>query len=1531
MIKNSAGRIIFSIAALLFGSILIWTPAYAQPPDSSAYEEWIQRNSFLKGYTLDELDRYKKQYTREISKLENERDQLRRRGIRDGEIFITRHPHSKDGDKIMMRLAELYYEQTQRDYQKLMQEYDRLYSLYDRGELLNAPKEPQKNLSKSLDLYASVIEGYPQSDLVDDAFYNIGFLLEENSHPDSARAYYEKIEHDFPDSPLMPDVYMRIGEYYFNPPVNKIEKAISYYKKTLAFRDSPRYDEAMYRLGWSYYRLNDYSKAISYFTELADDVEKTKPLDPEQKYSNPSLVDESVEYIGLSFLEKGGAEKANEYLKEIGGRDYGVNILRRIGDAYMNEKEDYENAIKTYTLLLKDYPDDPSAPVVQNRIVQSYRRLDDPLMAYLARDILFTKYKDGSTWWQKNDDKQSRKISHELAESAERDNITTLLARAQEGDQADLYEQAVVESKSYLRAFPSDSSAPLIHWNMALTLDMKLKKSEQAYDEYMKISQIYWDSKYQRFAAENAVALARDAAISAIAAAEKKASEEQGVSIEDLKQQAGKNKNEAFNFREKLRLQSTKLSPKEIRLAQAYDNYIKLFPHAKETPIFLANAGALYYRHHQFRESLKYFKTLLRHFPGSEQINQARYAIMESYFGRGDFKSSDIVARRVIFGDASDELKSKARRRLAESIFLSAEILAEEEKHMAAGNEYRRMVKEAPRSQFADLALFNAALEYDKANEFSRAIETYNFLSASHPNSEYLLDAQNNLAFDYVELNDFLNAALTYERLAAIHPDNAKARDALYNSSLYYAKAKDWKNATKINELFIQRFPDDEAADDLSYEIAGFYRKLNEYGKAQTAYEKFVDQYPRSPRVIEALFFRGEYYKQMGENKNAMIEFQRALAKSKDFEKQGLDRNDYYAAEAEFSLAMTKMNDFEEIQFRLPEAELSQSKEQKKTLLLEIIRHLGNCASYGTMRLYEATYHIGEAYQEFADTWAGQDIPEIEETRRIVAQKEIADAAIELYKRAGDAYRNAIIALGNLENKYKEKIFEEAAEDTTAPAPIDSAQIVAQDSTLRIADKWIDRSKSKLSQVNYEIGTISFKSAKAVMNAPIPRGLSKFPRFVYRRKVIDIAVAPLLSETLQGYQRNLVDADSFHIDSQWIDLSKQKLIATKNLVPTSYSDLAMEALDLLKEEYVDYAKLVYSKRDFSELLNDLQTSSDEMANLVDFLKALRADATNKYKETIEMASELKIEDNFIAASKDSMVASVLNFALKCDTLTSSAKKRADRTRELFLKTKDPVYEEGLYTFESSYFSLRDVQQQTMEEGYNICKALNIDNLYSKNLALLLVRFNPEKYAGIVDLKIVTTQFSTDTTWVASPTYYEGWVAPDFDQSVWKNAFLVRQQEKDFAPAIWFYEIKQDTTVVEPGAQDTTRRPVEYIPVQRAYFRGVFSVKGLPVTCKIQVSAPGQYSLYFNGDLIKRMKDSDSTQAQATFDVSELLAKDKNVIAIEVNGSDRTAGGLRAQLTIKSLPGWDEKLEMLRPELTTQKAKEELMLEKGRIP
>ncbi len=77
------------------------------------------------------------------------------------------------------------------------------------------------------------------------------------------RSYQEVIDR-YPDSHLAAESYMRMAEYYFDPRVEKdteqsvveLQKAIKLYQKVLQYRDSKRYDEALYKLGWSYYRLS---------------------------------------------------------------------------------------------------------------------------------------------------------------------------------------------------------------------------------------------------------------------------------------------------------------------------------------------------------------------------------------------------------------------------------------------------------------------------------------------------------------------------------------------------------------------------------------------------------------------------------------------------------------------------------------------------------------------------------------------------------------------------------------------------------------------------------------------------------------------------------------------------------------------------------------------------------------------------------------------------------------------------------------------------------------------------------------------------------------------------------------------------------------------------------------------------------------------------------------------------------------------------------------------------------------------------
>ncbi|MBN1542084.1 tetratricopeptide repeat protein [candidate division KSB1 bacterium] len=1485
-------------------------------------------DSVIQAFSIEELERFRSYYSRERERLKWEREELRKQGIRDAELFLSRNPRTRVGDKILMRLAELYYEQEQEEFSRRMQEYDRLYSLYERDQLDEAPPEPQRDFSRALVSYQTVVDRYSNSDLVDDALYNIGVLLEDSQDPDSALTIYQKIIKDFPESKLQPDVLMRIGEYHFNPPRNAVVRAIDYYQQVLAFKESPRYDEALYRLGWCFYRLSDYDKAISYFTILADDIQTVLSYDPLLKYTNPSLMDESVEYIGLSFLEKGGPDDAADYLRSIGGRDYGAAILRRMGDAYMQEKEDYPRAIRAFELIIEFYPNHAQAPTIQGHIVQCRRRMGEEALAFLARDLLFTRYREGSDWWDANIDKNAREQAYILSESALRDNVTFLFNRAQETDRGDLYYQMVTQSRRYLQTFPKDSSAALIHWNMALTLDTKLRQTGDAYNEYMRISTLYWNSQYQHYAAKNAVALAREAAEDTLAQVKKRVSEEKIVSLSDLADEAEKTGQARFNFRARMQLLETPLSLEEERLARAYDNYIKLFPHEEETPLFLANAGALYYRHHQFKNALKYFKTLLRHFPGSEQVNQARFAILESYFGNADFGSSEIVARRIIADpDASLELVSRARRRLAESIFLNAEMLAESDRHLEAGNEYRRMVNEAPESTFTDLALFNAALEYDKASEFMRAIETYTLLLATHPQSGYVYDAQNNLAFDYVELGDFHNAALTYERLADIHPEENKARDALYNSSFYFAKAEDWQNAIKINRLFLQRFPQDREAANLSFEIAGFHRQSGESDQAHQSLGDFIAGFPDHPRVIEAFFRRGNYLAERNQPLQAVSEYQKALSTNRERVQVGMESDDYYAAESEFAMAMLKYKEFEKIEFLLPSADMARTKERKKDLLLEIIRHLNNCTTFGTNRIYEATFMIGRAYQEFARTWSDQEIPDMDAVRRIVAQKEVNDAARVLYERSAEAYRNGIQVLNRLGSTYRSTLLREA--ETAASIPVDTLAIVAQDTILRAVDRWSVRSKENLSQVNFESADISLKTARIVANAPVPPGLGDFPQLVYKKQVIDSVVVPIIRSSLDGYRLCLIEADSLQINSQWVELAKQKLVSTKHLAASYYQDLTRQGFDLIGKNFDAYSDRVFGEGSFDDHFYDLQVIAQDATNSITFSLATIMNSLDRYAEAIRLAGRMDIEEHYIVSSRDSMMITAYNFALQADSLSRYSKRLADQAREGFLKTESLLLEEGLFAFNSNYFALRDMEREILENGYSMAQDLEISNLYSKNLTLQLVRFDPEEYAGLIGLSISSFSVVTDSSWKAYPNYTEGWTLGGFDDSNWGAAMIVDPAVDDAWSAIWVFAEKD--TIVSATEEDSTQVHVLLQPATTAFFRKAILVQGLPVGCTIRYIPHPDVTLFFNGDLVKRTEGTDFKNSDGVVDVSELLVDGSNVLAVEVKGTEASTQKFSARVELRSLPEWDQRVRMLNPEFADKETQEKVLIERSRIP
>ena len=101
-------------------------------------------DSLIRSYSVDELLKYKTFYEDERVRLENERTELRLKGIADMEDFIETHPESNVLDKVIFRLAELHYEHAGEEYLLAQDNYSNLLDSLDLALSLIHISEPTR-------------------------------------------------------------------------------------------------------------------------------------------------------------------------------------------------------------------------------------------------------------------------------------------------------------------------------------------------------------------------------------------------------------------------------------------------------------------------------------------------------------------------------------------------------------------------------------------------------------------------------------------------------------------------------------------------------------------------------------------------------------------------------------------------------------------------------------------------------------------------------------------------------------------------------------------------------------------------------------------------------------------------------------------------------------------------------------------------------------------------------------------------------------------------------------------------------------------------------------------------------------------------------------------------------------------------------------------------------------------------------------------------------------------------------------------
>jgi tetratricopeptide (TPR) repeat protein len=1542
-------------------------------------------DTLFKAMNIEELKQIQKEYNERISDISSKQEKTRDRGLEVTEEFLKREgTNIKDLDKILIRLAEYYYDKAEEDYFEKNKDYDQLYDTYlaelDKfynGQLEKepqAPPQPKYDYTKVIEIYDRILTEYPNSDFADDALYTKAYLTQQMDQGVESRKIYQEVIDRYPDSHFAADSYMRLAEYYFDPRDDKdteqtiveLQRAIRLYKKVLLYRDSKRYDEALYKLGWSYYRLSAtdpkfYSDAIIYFVAVVDDIVRAENLDPTNRVSNPNVKDEAIQYIGISFSDEeyytyAGVGNARRFIEQIGGRDYGVEIMRSLGQTYQTTERNNQ-AIQAYVALLDMYPFYKDAPLVKQNIAETYYNLDDDSAAFRTRSELFRDYNPNSEWYAKinNSDLPDKieimKAGHKLSEKALQTNITLDFLKAQELEKEGvsamgMFRRVTKECEDYLDVFPTDSSAYIVNWNYAQILDLKMNRFEEAYEQYIHVSNDYLETEYQRMAANNAIFVADTLVKIAFKGLADTTGMGSGIEIATIGDQEA--------------LRPEILAGEEKRLIEAYDNYIRLFPDDENTPKYLAAAGAIYFNHKQFAEARVYFKTLVNRFPGAREKTLAYRSIMDSYFYLGQFEDSEFIAKRILGSEnIPDEEKIFAQKRLAASIFNHAKLFEDQGQFMDAANEFKRVYSEAPQdTTYAEAGLFNSGRNYDKIKEWQKALDTYIMLADAYPASKYTISSLKNAAEDNKELKNFSDAAQIYERIYSRQkniPEEAEV--ALYNAAYYYKEGEDWQNAIRLNNQYIETYPDNPLSTDFYFATAGFYLKLNNLTEANRIYAEFATKYPDDPRGVQAFYERGSYYHDNQQLSLAKAEYQKAINKSEDLNRKGLDPNRYFVGEALNKMVDMLYGEYASIELRQPESNLQSQQARMRELIQEIAANDLKIIANGSIRSFEAAYRNAEVYEIFADKYFNQQRnPNLAADQKFIEDKKISDASAGLYDKAVDEYIKAMENIPIIAEKLDLNLFSEdtlATEDFAADTLFaDSLGTMARaseiDSTREIGLKWYNMATGKISYLYYKEAEITKSNIKDAFATSNPY-TDAYPAILFQAQLISKVINPAVDKTIQAHLKNIEEAKSLNLSNKYVEESKRQILLVSNMPPEEVEKLVYLSLrdyNAQMEEFrhlieMEYGSVNKAGKDYPQIKDDIQL-------LIDISKTLSISAMDGYAQTLERAKQQNIENDFVRTTQDRMMRIAIELTDLYEAYDDSAQKWQVYYKTRFDSTENYNYDDAFLFHQDLAFGYKESEREVLDHAFQLKEQYGITNLWANKVLAKLIDLDPATYAGSVERDKFIIE--SDESWLVSKTYQAGYNKTEFDDSAWKKAGIVASQYNQFIglgvdpKPIWFpvKPLVPDTSQVttpsdsafgmtsdslafqdslslalsdsagqESAVPDESMTSLsEEMPADTAasdtvqvFFRKKIDLQGTPVEGVMYVTADNDFNLFLNEEYITD-DVADNFAVLDTIDYGYLSFSIKpgiNTLALRVIDTDKTGGGVKIYGVIELIP------------------------------
>lgn len=880
-------------------------------------------------------------------------DKARLEKITDQQIaelfkLTQKFKNSPQRGELWLRLAELYVEKAAViDFRK-QGDYDNALKDYQAGKRKSKPvldlADAKEYNKKAIQLYEWFARDFPKDDKMDQALFFLGYNYYELGSLEIGTKYYTRLTKEFPTSPYVIETNFALAEYHFEN--EKWQVAQSHYAQVLKYKRHRLYNFSLYKTAWCQFRSGQTREALQTMENLIRVSKEQATQDRVQgkkTINKGRLENEGLRDIVVFYADVGEAEKAPGYFKALAGKD-GNNYVEKLAYLYA-DKGNLAGSRYLFNYLIQQ---DPTSVKAFDYKYQVVRLFSNAKKSREFREEMFAWIRDfgtGSAWYQANQANTDFVAnSYKLREQTLRTYILQQHQTAQNSRAAFSQALALEGYKLYLTEFKDSPVVADMHFYYAELL-YDLRKYNEAGEQYSWVAQNGKNSKFYSRASENVVlALEKDL-----------------PKDEELAQKIGKS------------VDPLALDSRSEKFIAAAQDYIVRLPDTEKAIEMKFRIGRLYYQHNQFDQAIPFFREIVSKHSKSKFAEYSANLLLDAYNLKKDYAGLEKAGGELLAmpGIAGSKAGSDIREVMEKASFKRAQDLEVSKDFGGSAQQFESFAKQNPHSPLAVTALFNSAINYERAGMNNKAISAHAAVLSSKEKAAEPLKPKSRRIIGklYQDAGLLEEAAGAYKAAAVEAGKDPLAANLYFNAAILYEATGKNSEAIRNYETYYNTSKKHDRVEAL-FQMATLHRKQGALSKASDNYITYVNSgQGTQEHNVEAAYWVFDISKRL--NRTSVMETwkRRTLSLQKSYAPGKKGPGATYAAKIKLAEATVVFNELKGIRIPANPAQQQSAAKKKIALVTRLNGELSDVVKYDSADeivgalsiLGQANLHMGES------------------------------------------------------------------------------------------------------------------------------------------------------------------------------------------------------------------------------------------------------------------------------------------------------------------------------------------------------------------------------------------------------------------------------------------------------------------------------------------------------------------------------------------------------------------------------------------